>query len=170
MEKQLVNDDILDATEGNIFIKELQKSARQDMNTLKKCLRYVRLVKEAPADALYSMPFDLSFYDTFFYANRQERRRLHIHTQPQMWHFLPVLVRPQIPSGEKRDDYHKPLTKMAGVMVQIMPDIKPNKTNTFEFFVYKITVAIVLLTGIIGFMSEACHKASHLAIPIVKTA
>ena len=169
LEKQLVNDDILDASEGNLFIKELQKSARQDMNSLKKCLRYVRLLKKAdiPADALYSMPFDLSFYDTFFYANRQERRSLHIRTQPQMWHFLPVLVRPQIPSGEKRDDYHKPLTKMAGVMVQIMPDIKPNKTNTFEFFVYKITVAIVFLLG----LSALCQKLSqgiHLAIPIVR--
>jgi hypothetical protein len=52
-------------------------------------------------------------------------------------------------------------------MVQIMPDIKPDKSNTFEFFVYKVTTAIVFILGI----SALCQKLSaqeNLAIPMVR--
>jgi len=167
--KQLVNDDIHDAAEGDIFIKDLHKSARQDMNPLKKCLRYVHIVKaqNAPPDALYSISFDLSFYDSFFYADRKEKRAVNVSTQPQAWHFLPVLVQPQITKAN--DIYHKPLTQTAGLMVQIMPGIKPDKSNTFEFFVYKVTAAVVFLLG----LSALCQKLSvqqklKLAIPLLR--
>jgi hypothetical protein len=84
LDKHLVKNDIFDAAEGDIFIKDLQKSARQDMNTLKKCLRYVRIVKEnatvSPQDFLHSMPFEFSFYDNFFYGDRQKKRAISVHT------------------------------------------------------------------------------------------
>ncbi len=170
LEKDLVNKDIENAADGDIFIKELQKSARQDMNTLKKVLRYVRIVKEegvSPEKSLHSIPFLMSFYDNFFYADRTQKRAISVLTQPQNWHFLPVLTRPQIPRGENRDHFLEPLTKTAGLMVQIMPDIKPDKSNRFEFFVYQFTVAVVFQLGI----SALCQKLSanrNLAIPLVR--
>ncbi|MDM8560212.1 hypothetical protein, partial [Candidatus Parabeggiatoa sp. HSG14] len=180
LDKLMVNNDIFEAAEGDIFIRELQKSAHQEKNTLKKCLRYVRIVKEdtnspqdkenatiCPQDFLHSMSFEFSFYDTFFYADRQKKRPISVHTQPQTWQFLPVLVQPQIIEAPKQDIYHKPLTRMAGLMVQIMPDIKPGKSNTFEFFVYKVTAAVIFLLGI----SALCQKLSvqgNLAIPMVR--
>jgi hypothetical protein len=167
--KQLVNDDIYDAAEGDIFIKDLHKSARQDMNPLKKCLRYVHIVKETqnvlPA-ALYSISFDLSFYDSFFYADRKQKRAINVSTQPQAWHFLPVLVQPQITKAN--DIYHKPLTQTAGLMVQIMPDIKPDKSNTFEFFVYKVTAAVVFLLGLSALCQKLSAQQINLAIPLLR--
>lgn len=166
LEKYLVTDDIEEALEGDIFIKDLEKS---DKNILKKCLRYVRIVKEAeiPADALYSIPFYISFSDTFFYANREKRRRVRVGTEPEIWQFLPVLVQPQISEeADKLNIYHKPLTKTASLMVQIMPDIEPNKSNTLEFFIYKVTSAVVFLLGI----SALCQKLpqQNLAIPLLR--
>ncbi len=170
LNNNLVKDDLYDAAEGDIFIKDLHKSARQDMNTLKKCLRYVQIVKEdavSPAELLYSIPFEFSFYDNFFYADRKERRAINVRTQPQAWQFLPVLVQPQITKADQRDIYHSPLTQTAGLMVQIMPNIKPDKLNTFEFFVYKVTVAVVFILG----LSALCQKHSTpktLAIPLLR--
>ncbi len=170
LDKNVVKNDIFEAAEGDIFIKDLHKSTSQDTNTLKKCLRYVRIVKEekiSPEETLHSIPFNFSFYDNFFYADRQKKRPITVHTQAQTWDFLPVLVRPQIPSGENRDIFHKPLTQTAGLMVQIMPDIKPDKSNTFEFFVYKVTAAVVFILG----LSALCQKLSEqkkLAIPLVR--
>jgi hypothetical protein len=180
LDKLLVNNDIFEAAEGDIFIKVLQKSGRQEENNLKKCLRYVRIAKDtgndqpdesaitiSRQDFLHSISFEFAFYDTFFYADRQHKRAIRVQTQAQTWQFLPVLVRPQIPKGEERDIYHQPLVKTAGLMVQIMPDIKPDKSNTFEFFVYKVTVAVVFLLG----LSALCQKLSvqsNLAIPMVR--
>ncbi|EDN69564.1 membrane protein [Beggiatoa sp. PS] len=85
------------------------------------------------------------FMTLFFYADRQKKRAIRVQTQPQTWHFLPVLVQPKIIKAEEsgQENFHKPLTKNAGLMVQLMPDIKPDKSNTFEFFVDKVTAAIV---------------------------
>ncbi|EDN69563.1 conserved hypothetical protein [Beggiatoa sp. PS] len=70
LDKSLVKNDIFDATEGDIFISDLQTSANQDRNALKKCLQYVRIVNAGsapkPDEFLHSMSFQLSFYDTFF--------------------------------------------------------------------------------------------------------
>jgi hypothetical protein len=154
LDKNVIKNNIDDAADGDIFIKDL---ANQDINALKKCLCYVRIVKEEkiyPEETLHSIPFNFSFYDNFFYADRQEKRPISTHTQTQTWHFLPVLVRPQIPSRENRDIFHKPLTQTAGLMVQIMPDIKPDQSNTFEFFVYKVTAAVVFILG----LSALCQK------------
>ncbi len=162
LDKHILQNDIFEAAEGDILIKELA-----DTN-LKKCLRYVRIVKEEDSsckDSLYSIPFQFSFYDNFFYADKQEKRSISVHTQAQSWHFLPVLVRSQIPAGEERDDFHKPLTKTAGLMVQIMPEINPD--NSFEFFVYKVTTAVVFLLGLSA-LSQKLSEQKKLAIPLVR--
>ena len=171
LEKDLINKDIEGAAEGEIFIKDLNKSEQQEKNTLKKVLRYVRIVKEneiALEKSLHSIPFYLSFYDNFFYADRTQRRAVSVLTQPQIWHFLPVLVRPQILRQEQRDNFHQLLTKSAGLMIQIMPEIKPDQSNTFEFFIYKLIVAVVFQLG----LSALCQKLSaapiNLAIPLIR--
>jgi len=170
LEKELLNDDLFEASEGNIFIKDLYKSARQDMNPLKKCLRYVRIVEEqsVPSDALYSIDFELSFQDTFFYADRTEKRAITVHTPAQAWHFLPVLVQPnKITRPNPSDIFHNPLLKTAGLVVQLMPNIEPDKSNSFEFFVYQVTAAVVFLLG----LSALCQKLSvgrQLAIPLLR--
>ncbi len=150
----------------------MQKSARQETNTLKKCLRYIRIIKdekpsnEASKEILYSVPFNLSFYDNWFYQNRETKRLINVQTQAEKLHFLPVLVRPEIIKGETRSDFQKALRKTAGLMIQIMPaNIKPS--NTFEFLVYKFTAAILFLLG----LSALCQKLSktrQLAIPLVR--
>lgn len=169
LEKELLNDDLFEASEGNIFIKELYKSARQDMNPLKKCLRYVRIVPEqnVPPDALYSIGFYLFFQDTFFHADRTKKRAINVHTPAQTWQFLPVLVQPQMTKPNQSDIYHNPLLKTAGLVVQLMPNIKPDKSNSFEFFIYQVTAAVVLLLG----LSALCQKLSvgrQLAIPLLR--
>jgi len=172
LDKNVVKNDIDHAADGDIFIKDL---ANQDTNGLKKCLRYVRIVKEgnfSPEETLHSIPFNFSFYDNFFYSDIQEKRPISTRTQTQTWHFLPVLVQPKFHSEEFkqeviRKDYHQPLRKTAGLMVQIMPGIKPDKSNTFEFFIYKVTAAVVFLLG----LSALCQKLSEqrkLAIPLVR--
>jgi hypothetical protein len=170
LEKHLVSGNIEEAADGDIFIKELNKSEQQDKNTLKKVLRYVRIVKDnevVPNQFLHSIPFYLSFYDNFFYADRTQRRAISVRTQSQMWHFLPVLVYPQFPQNIQAQ-FFKPLTKTAGLMVQIMPSIKPDKSNTFEFFIYKLTVAVVFQLGLSALCQKLTDESRKLAIPLVR--
>jgi len=171
LEKDLVNKDIEGAAEGDIFIKDLNKSEQQDRNPLKSVLRYVRIVKEddvALEKSLHSIPFYLSFYDNFFYADRTQKRAINVRTLSKMWHFLPVLVRPQIPRQEQRDIFHQLLTKTAGLMVQIMPNLKPDKSNTLEFFVYKVTAAVVFQLGLAALCQKLSAAPIKLAIPLVR--
>jgi hypothetical protein len=172
LDKQLVNDDPNEAVDGNI-LKELKNATQK--KRLKPCLRYVRIVKkqkDIPVDALYSTDFPvyLSFHDTFFYADKANRREIEVNAQIQPWNFLPVLVEPEYQPTDKVAPQYHVLLQSAGLKVRIghcLQKKESDKANV-AIFLCKIITAIVFQLALSALAEKLKTQCNHLAIPIVR--
>ena len=178
LDKHLVNAELGDAIDGNI-LTELSKAISQKKG-LKQCLRYVRIVKEQkdiPTDSLYStdFPIYLDFHDTFFYADKIDKRHIEINTRIQPDEiFLPILVAPEIQktdiAGKVGEVQYNALLNKAGLKITFGHCVlkKASEKANLAIFICKITMAIIFQLALSALCEKLKNQGYRFAIPIVR--
>ncbi len=171
LDKKLLNDNLEEVTTGILFAQCLRQT---DLNS---CLRYVRISeKQSPLASFFTIPFNFSFKDTFFMADRQRARNVQMTADlSEEAKFLPVLVQSQMfkssekPTVPEIESYQTPLMKTATVLIQLIPvkEVSGGDFKDFQAFIYRFTSALIFHLC----LSAVCQKLSaqsQFYIPLVR--
>jgi len=171
LDKKLLNDNLEEVTTGILFTQCLQQT---DLNS---CLRYVHISeKQSPLASFLTIPFNFSFKDTFFMADKRRARSVQMTADlSEEAKFLPVLVQSQMfkssekPTVPEVESYQTPLMKTATILVQLIPvkEVSGGDFKDFQAFIYRFTSALVFHLC----LSAVCQKLSaqgQFYIPLVR--
>lgn len=171
LDKKLLNDNLEEVTTGILFAQCLRQT---DLNS---CLRYVHISeKQSPLASFLTIPFNFSFKDTFFMADKRRARSVQMTADlSEEARFLPVLVQSQMfkssekPTVPEVESYQTPLMKIATVLVQLIPikEVSGGDFKDFQAFIYRFTSALVFHLC----LSTICQKLSaqgQFYIPLVR--